>query len=156
MEMWAIAMTRRRKQTVRRHLGNTCVPDDVGEVEWTDDPSVVKAAKDLQHRWDRWLAAKKLIDDDWRRDAERQIAAVTDSVQAGLLMNQLEAERESNEQADAITTEKYFDELLAIRERVWKQQAKAKLAAATAKINRDIARKDRSVRELLKARRKRL
>jgi hypothetical protein len=136
-------MTRRRKQTVRQHLGNTCVPDDVGEVEWADDPSVVKAARDLAHRWHRWNAAKKLIEDDWRQDALKQIAAVTDEIETGLLLNKLDDERLSNEEADAAETDKYFAELAALHDRVWMAQAKKRLAAATRSINKDIARKER-------------
>jgi hypothetical protein len=126
-----------------RHLGNTCVPDDVGEVEWADDPSIAKAAKDLAHRWHRWNRMKEVIDADWKRDAERQVAAVTDSVEAGLLMNRLDAERESNEKADAVATERYFAELKALHDRVWMERAKKRLAAATRSINSDIARKER-------------
>ena len=133
-------MNRNRKL---RHLGNTCVPDDVGEVEWADDPSIAKAAKDLAHRWHRWNRMKEVIDADWKRDAERQVAAVTDSVEAGLLMNRLDAERESNETADAAETDKYFAELAALHDRVWMEQAKKRLAAATRSINKDIARKER-------------
>jgi hypothetical protein len=134
-------MTRRRKQTrqPRRRLGP--IPDSVlaDGIEWSNDPDVVS----FELRWDRWNAAKKLIDEDWKRDAERQIAAVTDSVEAGLLMNRLEAERESNETADAVTTQKYFDELKALHDRVWMERAKKRLAAATRSINKDIARKER-------------
>jgi hypothetical protein len=126
-------------------LGGTCVPDDVDvrTIEWEDPPGIVKAAKDLQHRWHRWNRMKEVIDADWKRDAERQIAAVTDSVETGILLNRLEAERESNERADAAETDKYFAELKALHDRVWMEQAKKRLAAATRSINKDIARKER-------------
>jgi hypothetical protein len=126
-------------------LGGTCVPDDVDvrTIEWEDPPEIVKAAKDLQHRWHRWNRMKEVIDADWKRDAERQIAAVTDSVETGILLNRLEAERESNEAADKIATDKYFQELKALHDRVWMERAKKRLAAATRSINKDIARKER-------------
>jgi hypothetical protein len=125
------------------------MPDSVlaDGIEWSNDPDVVS----FELRWDRWNAAKKLIDEDWKRDAERQIAAVTDSVEAGLLMNRLEAERESNETADAVTTQKYFDELKALHDRVWMERAKKRLAAATRSINKDIARKERRLFPFLRA-----
>ena len=147
-------MTRRRIQTRRPHLGNTCVPDDVGDprqIEWTDAPEIVKAAKDLQHRWHRWNRMKEVIDADWRQDALKQLAAVTDSVETGILLNRLEAERESTEAADKITTDKYFQELKALHDRVWMEQAKKRLAAATRSINKDIARKERRLFPFLRA-----
>ena len=131
-------MKRRHKFTRRTP---PCVPDDAlhGDVEWDDDPDVVS----LEQRWQRWLAAKRLIDDDWKRDAERQVAAVTDEIETGVLLARLEAERESNATADAAITKKYFQELAAVYDRLWKRQAEKKLRAATKKINLDIARKER-------------
>jgi hypothetical protein len=135
----------------RRHIGNTCVPDDVGEVEWTDDPSVAKAARDLEHRWRRWTRMKEIIDGDWQQNAMAELAAVTDEVETGVLLARLEAEREADLQADATTTQKYLDELLVLREKAWKAQAEKQLADATRKINADIRKRDRLNRELLKA-----
>lgn len=97
----------------------------------------------LAHRFGQWLTAEKLIDADWRRDALKQIAAVTDEIETGLLLNKLEDERRSNEEADAAETDKYFAELKALHDRVWMEQAKKRLAAATRSINKDIARKER-------------
>lgn len=121
------------------------MPDDVdvGTIEWFDDPSIVKAREELERRWQQWNAAKLLIDADWRKDALKQIAAVTDEIETGLLLNRLEEERESNERADAAETQRYFAELAALHDRVWMEQAKKRLASATRSINKDIARKER-------------
>ncbi|MGA8409969.1 MAG: hypothetical protein WB680_22550 [Candidatus Acidiferrales bacterium] len=108
-------------------------------MEWDDDPDVVS----LEQRWQRWIAAKRLIDDDWKRDAERQVAAVTDEIETGLLLNRLDAERESNATADAAITERYFQELAAVYDRLWKRQAEKRLRAATKKINREIVQRER-------------
>lgn len=116
-------------------------------MEWNDDPEVVS----LEQRWQRWIAAKRLIDDDWKRDAEQQVAAVTDEIETGVLLARLEAERESNATADAAITEKYFQELAAVYDRLWKRQAEKRLRAATKKINADIARKERRLFPFLRA-----
>ena len=79
----------RRGVLTRRTPPN--LPDDVlhDGIEWDDDPDVVS----LAHRFGQWLTAEKLIDADWRRDALKQIAAVTDEIETGLLLNKLEDER---------------------------------------------------------------
>jgi hypothetical protein len=135
----------------RRNIGN--IPDDVGQIEWQDDPSVVKAARDLQHRWHRWLKMKEIIDADWKANAEKELAAVSGEVETGLLLARLEAERIADQTADATTTQKYLDELLAIRDKAWRSQAEQRLAAATRTINADIRKRDSQLRERLRRRR---
>ena len=64
----------------RNHLTHKlppCIPNDcaVG-IEWFDDPSVAKAARDFEHRWRRWTRMKEIIDGDWQRSAMAELAAV--------------------------------------------------------------------------------
>jgi hypothetical protein len=120
------------------------VPNDcaVGGIEWDDSSSVVE----LELMWQEWYAAKKMIDDEWKRDAERRLAAVTGEVERGILLNHLEAELEANRDADRIAEEKFLDRLAAAAARsreAWRARAQAALDRVTKDINADIVRRER-------------
>jgi len=132
-----------RRLTSRRHLP-PCVPNDcaVGGIEWDDSSSVVE----LGLMWQEWYVAKKMIDDEWKRDAERRLAAVTGEVEKDLLLNYLDAELEANVNADRIEEEKFLDRLAAAAARsreAWRARAQAALDRVTKDINADIVRRER-------------
>jgi len=120
------------------------VPNDcaVGGIEWDDSSSVVE----LGLMWQEWYVAKKMIDDEWKRDAERRLAAVTGEVEKDLLLNYLDAELEANVNADRIEEEKFLDRLAAAAARsreAWRARAQAALDRVTKDINADIVRRER-------------
>jgi hypothetical protein len=120
------------------------VPNDcaVGGIEWDDSLSVVE----LELMWQEWYAAKKMIDDEWKRDAQRRLAAVTDEVERDMLLNHLDAELEKNRNADRIEEEQFLDRLAAAAARsreAWRARAQAALDRVTKNINADIVRRER-------------
>lgn len=149
----------------RRHIGS--VPDDVGSIQWDDSPSAKredaayrKECEALEKRWQAVRAVEVEITAAWRRDAERQLAEVAPSIardQHELLLAKLDEQMKARQAAENKVTQDYLDQLLAARDRLWRQQAERRLAAATKAIttdhNRNVARKDRSIRERLRARR---
>lgn len=105
------------------HVGNTCIPDELlrDGITWDgdaqarlDDKKYAKACHELDCRWRRWNKAKRRIETDWKRNAEKQLLEVTDSVELGLLLNHLDDEREANEKADALAVENYLNQLAAL------------------------------------------
>jgi hypothetical protein len=120
------------------------VPNDcaVGGIEWDDSSSVVE----LELMWREWYVAKKMIDDEWKRDAERRLAAVTGGVERDILLNHCEAELEVNRNVDRIEEEKFLDRLAAAAARsreAWRVKAQKALDRVTKEINRDIIRAER-------------
>jgi hypothetical protein len=130
---------------MRRRLP-PCLPNDVLKcgIEFDDDNAVIE----LELMWSEWHAAKKMIDEEWHRDAVRRLAAVTGEVQRDLLLNHLEAEREANENADSVEIEAYLKNLEAAAKRsreAWRVRAQARLDRATKDINAEIARRERLI-----------
>ena len=98
--------------------------------------------------WQEWYAAKRVIDEEWRKDAERRLAAVSGEVAQGILLNHLDAELEANLNADRIEEEKFLDALAAATARsrkAWRVRAQARLDHATKDINAEIARRERLI-----------
>jgi len=132
-----------------------CVPDDAvkGGISWDDsleatreDKAYAKAARDLNRRWARWLKAKAIIDADWKKDAERRLAAVTEEIERDKLLNDLEEELAADRAADAKVEIEYLNQLAQIiekRKAAWLEAAKKRLARATAEINRDIVKREK-------------
>jgi hypothetical protein len=129
---------------MRRRRLPPCIPNDcaIGGIEWDDSSSVVE----LELMWQEWYAAKNMIDDEWKRDAERRLAAVTGEVARDLLLNRLDAELEANRNTDRIEEEKFLERLAAAAKRsreAWKKRAQKKLDRVTKEINSDIVRRER-------------
>lgn len=128
---------------MRRRLP-PCVPNDcaIGGIEWDDSSSVVE----LEFMWQEWYAAKRMIDEEWHRDAVRRLAGVTGEVERDLLLNHIAAELEVNRNADRIEEEKFLDRLAAAAARLreaWRARAQAQLDRVTKDINADIVRRER-------------
>jgi hypothetical protein len=145
----------------RGKIGNTALPDDVLRDGLIFDDSAQArrdeaAAKALAHRWNRWLKMKEIIDADWRKNALAELEAVTGEVETGVILARLEAERIADQTADAVTTQKYLEELAAIRDKTWRDRAGQQLAAATQSINKDIRKRDHELLLRLRLRRTRL
>jgi hypothetical protein len=101
---------------------------------------------EIELMWQEWYAAKKMIDDEWKKEAERRLAAVTGEVQRDLLLNHLEAELEATQNADRIEEEKFLERLAAAAKKsreAWRAKAQKALDAATKSINADIVRRER-------------
>jgi hypothetical protein len=121
-----------------------CVPDDVlkSGIEFDDDNAVIE----LELMWQEWYAAKKMIDDEWHRDAVRRLTAVAGEVERDLLLNHLDAELEANQNADNREIETYLESLAAAAKRsreAWRVKAQKALDRVTKEINRDIVRAER-------------
>ena len=139
----------------RRRLGP--IPDSVlaDGIFWDDsdqarqdEAQYQKACRELEAKWTAVRAVEAEITAAWRRDAGRQIAEVSPSIerdQHELLLSRLDEQMKARHEAEDKITAQYLNDLLAVRERLWRQQAERRLAAATRSINRDIARKERQL-----------
>jgi hypothetical protein len=143
---------RTRGRTAGRKL-SPCLPDDCLKdgIEFFDDPSVAKAVQELESRWQRWYAAKKIIDDDWRRSQASRLEAIADIVDRDrqkILLEEFEAAEAARNHADALVVDDYLERFAALARKQneeWLVKAKARLDRTTAKINRSILEHERQV-----------
>jgi hypothetical protein len=128
----------------RRHRLPPCIPNDcaVGGIEFDDDPAVI----DLERRWARWWAAKTIMDDDWKRAAEAELAAVSTEIGRDLLISRLEHELEVDQSADDEHLDRYLEQFRILADKAnarWKERAQARLTAVTRELNTDIVKREK-------------
>jgi hypothetical protein len=144
----------------RRHIGNTCVPDDLlhdGIVfdddaqARRDDEAYRKACQDLDRKWQAVKRAGEEIERSWRAEAIARLEAAAveiDRDRKKQLMDDLAEEERQLKEADDRRVAQYLESLAAIVKRrndAWLVEAKKRLDRATRSINKDIARKEREL-----------
>lgn len=98
----------------------------------------------LEDRWRRWHKAKKIIDDDWRQDAERRLAEVAgelDRDRQKAVVEKLEAEEAARLAEDEKAVTAMLDQLAALirkRKDDWKVQAANRLNSEICKTERQV------------------
>jgi hypothetical protein len=143
----------RKPRTIRPRFdlrGLHALPDGMSgkDFEWEDDPCVAAA---IEQRWQRWRAAKDIIDADWRKaQLERvaEIAKLVDRDRQKILMEKVEEEDRDYFRKDQDENRKFLDAMAAAskaKANDWRKQAEARLRKATAAINADLAQRERKI-----------
>jgi hypothetical protein len=125
--------------------------DEIREAEFLTQPATDKHARLLEAQWLRWRKAKDVINEDIRRAYLRRLEDVGREIDADRqkqMHAELGAQLAAHAAADAAENQRYLDGIVAARrkrEADWKKQALARLARATASINREIVDRERRV-----------
>jgi hypothetical protein len=107
----------------------------VRDFEWNDAPSVVLEMAALDAKWQRWRAAKDLIDADWyRAELERlqEIALTIDRATQATLLDEAEERRRQHAEADQKENEAWVSRMFEAAKKI----RDAELAAKWARVNR--------------------